>query len=155
MKKTNKILNLVMAMILMCLSMVCVSAEDIAENDEYIEFFENDIIVNTSEDAVEIVDSIDNNEEIMPMAANGCTVPIAGYGSTGRTEPQNLYEQLAMQECMSNPFGGEYKALFSITDSRWLGWTKYQYIHRSDIGNIVIHFNYDGDYWFDDFKFKN
>lgn len=39
MKKTNKILNLVMAMIFMCLSMVCVSAEDIAENDEYIEFF--------------------------------------------------------------------------------------------------------------------
>lgn len=72
MKKTNKILNLVMAMIFICLSMVCVSAEDIAENDEYIEFFENDITVNASEEIIKIDDSIGIDEEIMPMAANEC-----------------------------------------------------------------------------------
>lgn len=155
MKKKNRIFSLVMAVLFMCLSMVCVSAEDVIVYDEYIELFGNDITVNESEEAIEIAVSVGIDEEIIPTAANRCTVPIAGYGSTGRTEPQNLYEQLAMQECMSNPFGGEYKSLFSITDLRWLGWTKYQYIHRSDIGNIVIHFNYDGEYWFDDFKFKD
>ena len=140
-------------LIIVCLSTVYVLAEDSIVYDKFIEFFENNITVDEIENNTEVFDS--DIYEIMPLAANKCTVPIAGYGSTGRTTPNNLYEQLAMQECMSNPFGGEYTSLFSITDSRWRGWTKYQYIHRSDIGNIVIHFNYVGSYWFDDFKFKD
>lgn len=87
--------------------------------------------------------------------ARACYVPIANYGSTGRTTPNNYYEELAMQECMSNPFGGETRFLFTINDNKWFGWSKYQYIYRSSTGNIVIHFNYDGEYWYDDFKFKD
>lgn len=72
MKKTNKFLSLIMAMLFMCLSMVCVSAEDVIVYDEWIEFLGNDITVNEFEEAIEIVDSVGNNEEIMPMAAGEC-----------------------------------------------------------------------------------
>lgn len=64
MKKINKILSLIMAVLLMCLSMVCVSAEDIIGYNEYIIFHE---------DAIEIGYSIGIDEEIIPMMANGCS----------------------------------------------------------------------------------
>ncbi|WP_169713823.1 hypothetical protein [Paludifilum halophilum] len=43
-----------------------------------------------------------------------------GRGSTGRTTPNNLNEQLAMKEVLSDPLKGakELKSL-TMTDSRW------------------------------------
>lgn len=46
MKKTNKILSLVMAMVLTCLSVILVSAEDIIVDGEYIELTETNIETN-------------------------------------------------------------------------------------------------------------
>ena len=44
----------------------------------------------------------------------------------------------------------------TISDPRWLNWRKWQYTWRSANGvRVIIHFNYDGEYWFDDFKFKD
>ena len=43
MKKTNKRLSLAMAMVLAIISVVCISADDVIVNDEYIAFCENDI----------------------------------------------------------------------------------------------------------------
>ena len=107
-------------------------------------------------------DSIDDypvEDELLAQAATACsqTVPIAGYGSTGRTEPRNLHEQLAMEACMADPFGGEmFSVCERLSDERWNGWQKWQYTSRSSNGDIVvIHFNYDGEYWYDDFKFVN
>jgi len=85
-----------------------------------------------------------------------CT--IANYGSTGRTTPNNYYEYAAMQSCMNDPFGGETYCILNgtISDPRWLNWSKWQYTWCSSNGiRVIIHFNYDGKYWFDDFKFKD
>ena len=61
MKKTNKILSLAMAMVIAIISVVCISADDVIVNDEYIAFFENDIAADEFE------------EELMPMAASRCS----------------------------------------------------------------------------------
>lgn len=86
---------------------------------------------------------------------------IAGKGSTGRTEAENLNEQLAMKQVMSNPLSGA-KELTNIkmNDSRWLssdGWAKMERtIRLSDGAKVVIHFVYNTITGvFDDFKFKN
>ena len=63
MKKTNKILSLVMAMILMCLSVVWVYAEDITIHDEYMEFYE-------------ICDDVEHSNgdvELSPLTAEECS----------------------------------------------------------------------------------
>ncbi|MDD2212467.1 MAG: pre-toxin TG domain-containing protein [Clostridia bacterium] len=89
-------------------------------------------------------------------------VNVLGKGSTGRTVANNLYEQLAMKEVMSNPLENAIKVPLKkgMADSRWLGtdgWTKMQrVITTSDGKNITIHFNYNEITGvFDDFKFKN
>ena len=49
-----------------------------------------------------------------------------GRGCTGRSEPSNLHEQLAMREIMSDPSQGT-KIGITMTDPRWLekdGWYK-------------------------------
>ena len=61
MKKTNKILSLAMAMLIAIISVVCISADDVIINDEYIAFFENGIATDEFE------------EELMPLAAGGCS----------------------------------------------------------------------------------
>lgn len=101
--------------------------------------------------------SDDGYEEIMPLAARNCYVPIAGYGSTGRTDFKNIQEYYAMQSCMADPFGADKctKIIDSLGDSRWLGWAKYEAVYYTSVGDIVIHFNYDGEYWYDDFKYKS
>ncbi|KAF1084288.1 tRNA(Glu)-specific nuclease WapA precursor [Sporotomaculum syntrophicum] len=88
-------------------------------------------------------------------------VNILGRGSTGRTVANNLNEQLAMKEVMSNPLENATKVPLKngMTDSRWLGtdgWAKMQrVITTSDGKNITIHFNYNEITGaFDDFKFK-
>ena len=82
----------------------------------------------------------------------------SGKGSTGRTVANNLNEQLAMSQVMSNPLQGATQLNFVMNDSRWLGsdgWVKMQNIvELSDGTKINIHFVYNtetGEY--DDFKF--
>ena len=80
------------------------------------------------------------------------TVP---YPSTGRSEPNNLNEQVAMNLTTSNPDKGKV-IISSLGDPRmpgWLGWQKYQ-IHFPD-AKITIHYvgnKYIPIYF--DFKFK-
>ncbi len=82
-----------------------------------------------------------------------------GKGSTGRTVPNNLKEQLAMKEVLSNPLKGATRVpRRNMKDPRWLaseGWVKMQSIVKNSEGNINIHFNYNTKTGkFDDFKFK-
>jgi RHS repeat-associated protein len=82
-----------------------------------------------------------------------------GRGSTGRTTPNNLDEQLAMKEVVSNPLDGATAVpTKNMNDPRWLGsegWVKMQKIIKTSNGKINIHFNYNTKTgMFDDFKFK-
>ena len=60
-----------------------------------------------------------------------------GRGSTGRIVAQNLTEQLAMQEIISNPAAGMIIKK-AISDSRWKGWSKMS--NRTAHG-VEIHYN--------------
>lgn len=104
-----------------------------------------------------------NKEEVYMLiqgtAAKGVLKPL-GLGSTGRTTAANLTEQLAMKEIMSNPSAGQViPKMKPLTDPRWSGWNKMQYIHTGlDGSKTVIHYN---GKWVngvlkavDDFKFK-
>ena len=97
-----------------------------------------------------------SNNELRDISEN--PVSTQNKGSTGRTVPQNLYEQIAMNATKNNPFGsGEsIRVIDSISDSRWQGWEKWQNLFRTNSnGNINIHFNFDPVRGlFDDFKFK-
>ena len=85
-----------------------------------------------------------------------------GKGSTGRTEPKDVSEQIAMNDAKKNPFEnipGEReveKIIENLSDSRWKGWEKWQIVYRTNSGKtITIHFSYDPkNGLFDDFKFK-
>lgn len=87
--------------------------------------------------------------------AEGISVDILSKGSTGRTVANNLNEQLAMQEVMSNPLDGT-KELTSVkmTDPRWPasdGWVKMS----KTVNGSEIHYVYNTTTGaFDDFKFK-
>jgi hypothetical protein len=65
-----------------------------------------------------------------------------GLGSTGRTVANNLTEQLAMKEVLSNPLkGGPIAKMAPLSDPRWLGWFKMQFIHTAPDGTkTVIHY---------------
>ncbi len=68
-----------------------------------------------------------------------------GRGITGRSIPENLSEQLALQEIMSNPALGEVLNNIKMADLRWPqtdGWVKMGW--KSE--NVIIAI--------DDFKFK-
>jgi hypothetical protein len=75
-----------------------------------------------------------------------------GRGSTGRTVPDNLNEQLAMQEAQSNPAAGRVLTNIAMNDSRWPaadGWLKMQ----QNINGVIIHYVYNpGMDAVDDFK---
>ena len=79
-------------------------------------------------------------------------------GSTGRTEPANLTEQLAMEQVKSNPFAGNQLKSINLTDPRWPsseGWVKMQQRVATSLGYINIHYVYNQTLnVFDDFKFK-
>lgn len=79
-------------------------------------------------------------------------------GSTGRTEPNNLREQLAMEQVKSNPLAGTQITDVKMSDPRWPsseGWVKMQQIIPTSQGNINIHYVYNPILnIFDDFKFK-
>ena len=78
-------------------------------------------------------------------------------GSTGRTQPVNLREQLAMEQVKSNPSAG-HPLDITMNDPRWPaseGWIKMQQIVPTSQGNINIHYVYNQTLKiFDDFKFK-
>ncbi len=79
-------------------------------------------------------------------------------GSTGRTEPANLREKLAMEQVKSNPSAGTPLTKITLNDPRWPsseGWVKMQQIVPTSQGNINIHYVYNQTLKiFDDFKFK-
>ncbi len=82
-----------------------------------------------------------------------------GFGSTGRTVPNDLKEQAAMLVTRADPQAGEILPI-ALTDSRWPateGWQKMQTIFKtSDNHSVVIHYvrnKITGKV--DDFKFKN
>ena len=59
-------------------------------------------------------------------------------GSTGRTEPRNLREQLAMEQVKLNPTAGKPLKI-TLNDARWPaseGWVKMQQIVPTSQGNI-------------------
>ncbi len=88
----------------------------------------------------------------MPGLPDSAPKPL-GRGSTGRTEPENLKEQLAMTEVRSAPAGRPIPGM-TMTDVRWPakeGWAKMQQI----VNNVNIHYvrnSVTGEV--DDFKFK-
>ncbi len=93
------------------------------------------------------------------LTHNKCANPkMANRGSTGRTESENLVEQLAMEQVKSDPLNGA-KVLKNITleDKRWLssdGWVKMQSVIRSGSHQTTIHFVYNQSLnLVDDFKF--
>lgn len=80
-------------------------------------------------------------------------------GSTGRTEPANLNEQLAMKQVQSNPYAGTPLKKVNLHDPRWPasdGWQKMQQIVYTSQGDINIHYVYNQTLkMFDDFKFTS
>lgn len=77
-----------------------------------------------------------------------------GNGSTGRVTANNLKEQLAMKEVMSNPRAGSPLNLKKgMTDKRWpqeAGWVKMS----KNVNGVEIHYVYNKKLnAFDDFKF--
>ncbi|MBQ8147424.1 MAG: RHS repeat-associated core domain-containing protein, partial [Lachnospiraceae bacterium] len=89
----------------------------------------------------------------------GNPVRVEGRGSTGRTIPNTLEEQMAMNQVMSNPLEGaidlsQLDRPVIMNDPRWPaseGWIKMS----NNVNGIEIHFVYNritGE--FDDFKFK-
>jgi hypothetical protein len=87
----------------------------------------------------------------------GSGIKVEGRGNTGRTNPQNLQEELAMKEVKSNPLEGAtdlgVSGKFIMTDTRWPtteGWTKMS----RNVNGIEVHFVYNKvTHVFDDFKF--
>jgi hypothetical protein len=68
-------------------------------------------------------------------------VPVPGgqNQSTGRTQANNLKEQLAMEQAQSNPTGGQQIQNIQMKDPRWpanQGWVKM----RQNINGIEIHY---------------
>ncbi len=78
-------------------------------------------------------------------------------GSTGRTEPRNLQEKLAMDQVKSNP-GGTMLENIKMTDPRWHGnegWVKMQQIVETSKGKVNIHYLRNTKTGvLDDFKYK-
>ncbi|ASN19857.1 hypothetical protein CGK93_09365 [Arthrobacter sp. YN] len=75
-------------------------------------------------------------------------------GSTGRTAPNDLKEQLAMGSAMSNPSAGIALPNVKMADTRWSmteGWVKM----RQNVNNVEIHYVQNTKTGMvDDFKFK-
>jgi hypothetical protein len=63
-----------------------------------------------------------------------------GRGSTGRTVANNLTEQLAMKEIISNPsaLGKAIPKMKPLSDPRWKGWIK---MSNKNAHGVEIHFN--------------
>lgn len=82
-----------------------------------------------------------------------------GKGSTGRTKPKDLVEELFMDYVLDNPLHEAKELNIKLTDSRWHhkdGWVKMERKLKTKEGrSVVIHFVYNKKTKkFDDFKFK-
>ena len=92
------------------------------------------------------------NFAAMAVVSAPLTTP---YPSTGRSKPQNLYEQIGMKLARKYPGAGKV-IVSSLGDSRmpgWLGWQKYQQFFEGT--GVEIH--YVGNRFipiYFDFKFK-
>ena len=88
----------------------------------------------------------------------GSGAVVQPVGSTRRTTPSNLNEQIAMNQVKSNPLNGARQVPIKLNDTRWSstgGWVKMENIVRLNGGNITVHFNYNTNTGaFADFKFK-
>jgi len=77
--------------------------------------------------------------------------------STGRTTPNNLNEQFAMEQVRSAPLDGARQVPIQLNDARWpssQGWVKMENVVRLTDGNVTVHFNYNTVTGaFADFKF--
>ncbi len=107
-----------------------------------------------------IASSIDEYNWYANKSNIGNPVDVAGYGNKGRVLPNNLNEQMAMQQVMSNPLNGANQLPFKMTDTRWSytdGWVKMQNIVKhADGSQTNIHYVYNKITGiFDDFKYKS
>ena len=92
---------------------------------------------------------------IMKTISNRKVFEMAGKGSTGRSVPKNLKEELAMLEALSDPEAGKWlEGLVNDSKHGWFekdGWRKYS----QNNGGVEVHYLYN---WItkelDDFKFK-
>ncbi|MCC2226148.1 MULTISPECIES: hypothetical protein [Roseburia] len=89
----------------------------------------------------------------------GNPVKVEGRGSTGRTIPNNLEEQMAMHQVRSDPLEGATELPIKLNDTRGKssdGWIKMESVVKIADGNkITIHYVYNKvTGTFDDFKFK-
>jgi hypothetical protein len=108
--------------------------------------------------AVAMMDRSVNNLGETTGKLNSLPPRTAGRGSTGRTNPMNLNEQLAMESVKSNPLSEATRVPLEMTDPRWpseQGWVKMQRVFRfSDGTSTTIHFVYSDILGLvDDFKF--
>jgi hypothetical protein len=102
-----------------------------------------------------------NSEPIKPPQTVEPDLKPKGFGNTGRTEPNSLFESLAMQEIMGDPkLGRAIKGMPPLGDKRWKDWTKMEFMKRFKDGTKVdVHFvaQFDASgkmIAVDDFKFK-
>ena len=80
------------------------------------------------------------------------SIKIAGIGSTAKTIPSNLKEQLAMEQVKSNPLQNSNTIIKNLKDKRWNGWEK----RAVNVNGVEIHYNYNPKTnLFDDFKIGN
>jgi len=93
------------------------------------------------------------NDSDLPGLPDSAPSP-AGHGSSGRTEPFDLHEQLAMTAVRSSPESGRQIPI-TLGDGRWPsedGWVKWS----QNVEGVEIHYtrnNHTGQ--FDDFKFAH
>ncbi|WP_373555598.1 DUF637 domain-containing protein (plasmid) [Klebsiella variicola subsp. variicola] len=98
------------------------------------------------------VNSDVTDKTLIYLASKGTPYPL-GRGTTGRTAPNSLVEQLSMEQVMSNPAIGRQLPI-PMTDTRWSkadGWVKM----AQNVNGVEIHYVRNvktGQV--DDFKFK-
>lgn len=95
-----------------------------------------------------------NIQQNATTATAGANSNYVSRGSTGRIEPHNLKEKLAMDQVRANPLEGAMQLPIRMTDPRWPeaeGWVKM----ANNVNGVEIHFVYNNILQVvDDFKFK-
>ena len=79
---------------------------------------------------------------------------LPNWTPTGRSEPQNLEEQIAMKAARTNPQDGK-SIIKTLNDPRLVGYEKFARIYETSKGKIEVHYvgNRETN-TFGDFKFK-
>lgn len=96
----------------------------------------------------ELYDNIEQGLFITSYAVGSYTQMYGQYPSTGRTQPNNLKEQMALNAAMQSPDSGQ--VLFQLNDPRmpaFMGWQKMNYPYTGgqihSVGNKYIPFYFD------------